>query len=437
MQLGGQADHDSSESTKSRNKLALEKAKKPAREFSKLKLSQMDKGMESSSQFHDMQFNRKLKDPVSTRFPSISTLKKAVQDRVSGSAASKMPLDSSHRSIGSTSSLYGNGIVGKSSLGKHDDASICSGNTSRRSPLNIASSALGEVNIALKCTPDLNNSNFQCPETDIVFLHLEEQLKNEKMVSPRFSLKKLLKALCDTYLELGKSTSGPIIKSSSSSELIIVGETPSRPPKKRAYRISNSEMELHKKGKNSSAIAATSDPAKSLFRNIADITGGREKVKISLVDEFGKEELPEFHYMAHNTVHQNAYIHVSLSRISDEDCCTTCLGDCLSSQIPCSCARETGGEFAYNKQGLLKEEFLDACMARRSGRNDEHLVYCQICPLERYKNENFPEPCQGHVIRTFIKECWTKCSCDMDCRNRTVQRGITRELQVDFCSQST
>jgi hypothetical protein len=35
-------------------------------------------------------------------------------------------------------------------------------------------------------------------------------------------------------------------------------------------------------------------------------------------------------------------------------------GDCLVEPLPYACATETGGEFAYTRDGLLKEEFLDA-----------------------------------------------------------------------------
>ncbi|KAH7571825.1 hypothetical protein ACOSQ2_014899 [Xanthoceras sorbifolium] len=216
---------------------------------------------------------------------------------------------------------------------------------------------------------------------------------------------------------------------------------PARRLKKRASGIGNSGRDLNEKGKNCSGILNSSNlvnnqrqtvasDQKRLFLSISDITKGAENVKISLVNEFGKEDLPKFNYMPHNTIYQNAYVHISLARISDEDCCSSCSGDCLSLSIPCACARETGGEFAYTQQGLLKEEFLDACMSIESGVHDRHLVYCQDCPLERSKNEYFPEQCKGHIIRKFIKECWRKCGCNMHCGNRVVQRGITCELQV-------
>ncbi|KAJ1413860.1 SET domain [Sesbania bispinosa] len=104
--------------------------------------------------------------------------------------------------------------------------------------------------------------------------------------------------------------------------------------------------------------------------------------------------------------------------------------DCLSSSFPCACAQETGGEFAYTPQGLLKEEFLTACLSMKDEPQDHHYVYCQECPLEKAKNEYMPEKCKGHLVRKFIKECWTKCGCDMSCGNRIVQRGLRCKLQV-------
>lgn len=163
---------------------------------------------------------------------------------------------------------------------------------------------------------------------------------------------------------------------------------------------------------------------------IVDITKGTESVEISLVDETNKEDLPKFTYIPQNIVYQNAYVHVSLARIADEDCCSSCKGDCLSSPLPCACARETGGEFAYTKEGLLREEFLDACISMKTEPDNHPFVYCQDCPLERSNNDVMPEKCKGHLVRKFIKECWRKCGCDMRCGNRMVQRGITCKLQV-------
>nr|GFA07701.1 histone-lysine N-methyltransferase SUVR4 [Tanacetum cinerariifolium] len=45
------------------------------------------------------------------------------------------------------------------------------------------------------------------------------------------------------------------------------------------------------------------------------------------------------------------------------------------------------------------------------------------------KNVYNPDPCKGHPLKKFIKECWSKCGCTMACRNRVVQRGLTCKLQ--------
>ncbi|WOH03528.1 hypothetical protein DCAR_0622927 [Daucus carota subsp. sativus] len=65
-----------------------------------------------------------------------------------------------------------------------------------------------------------------------------------------------------------------------------------------------------------------------------------------------------------------------------------------------------------------------------------YLFKCQDCPLERAKNSCKPEPCKGHLVRKFIKECWRKCGCSMLCGNRVVQSGVTRNLH-NYDSYST
>ncbi|XP_023537142.1 histone-lysine N-methyltransferase SUVR4-like [Cucurbita pepo subsp. pepo] len=166
--------------------------------------------------------------------------------------------------------------------------------------------------------------------------------------------------------------------------------------------------------------------------NMYDLTKGAEKVKISWVNELGNESIPKFNYIPNNIIFQNANVSISMARISEDECCSSCSGDCLSSSYPCACARETGGDFAYTQEGLLKEEFLNQCMSMGCEPKKEHLFYCEDCPIERSKNDWKPERCKGHLLRKFIKECWSKCGCDMQCGNRVVQRGISCTLQVFF-----
>lgn len=171
----------------------------------------------------------------------------------------------------------------------------------------------------------------------------------------------------------------------------------------------------------------TADDIRS-FHDVNDLTKGEENVQISWVNETSNDFPPPFNYIPQNLVFQDAYVNISLSRIGAEYCCSTCMGNCVLS-TPCACANKTGGEFAFTAHGLLKEEFLEECIA--TSRNpQQNFFYCKDCPLERYKNDGCLEPCKGHLKRKFIKECWSKCGCGKQCGNRVIQRGITCNLQV-------
>ncbi|XP_020220713.1 probable inactive histone-lysine N-methyltransferase SUVR2 isoform X2 [Cajanus cajan] len=166
--------------------------------------------------------------------------------------------------------------------------------------------------------------------------------------------------------------------------------------------------------------------------DVNDLTKGEERVKISWVNNTTNDFPPPFHYIPRNLVFRDAYVNISLSRIGNEDCCSACLGNCVLSSKPCSCTNKTGGEFAYTAQGLLKEEFLEECIA--ISRDPQNYFYCKACPLETSKNDDCLEPCKGHLKRKFIKECWSKCGCGKHCGNRVVQRGISCNLQVFLTS---
>ncbi|KAL2345821.1 hypothetical protein Fmac_007106 [Flemingia macrophylla] len=271
--------------------------------------------------------------------------------------------------------------------------SICKNTTAYNGNIKIGSSSMDEVKIFLDCESALTQPNFSIPNLNFVMKFMDRKyLSSSNTVGPDFSMVKLLNDFCMSYLMLGHR------KGSNS-------------------KHGNSEQCDNQAERNSSHF-------------ISDITKGSEKVKISLIGEIDKEELPKFNYIPSNIIYQSAILSISLARISDEGCCSDCSGNCLSASLPCICAQETGGEFAYTPQGLLKEEFLTACISRANEPQDQHKVYCQECPLEKSKNEYMPEPCKGHMVRKFIKECWRKCGCDMQCGNRIVQRGITCKLQV-------
>ncbi|CAN1176388.1 Histone-lysine N-methyltransferase SUVR4 [Linum perenne] len=162
-----------------------------------------------------------------------------------------------------------------------------------------------------------------------------------------------------------------------------------------------------------------------------DITRGAENVRISLVDDYGGEELPKFFYIRSSIVYRDAKLQISLARISDADFCSSCVGDCVAQPVPCACTSETGGGFAYTRQGVLTDDFLESCLSLTINPQNHPLVFCEDCPLVRIKNESLPSKCSGHLVRKFIKECCIKCGCNWrSCGNRIVQRGITCKLQV-------
>lgn len=72
------------------------------------------------------------------------------------------------------------------------------------SQLEVASSPLGEVKICLSYNISPKRSDFQVPSLDAVVKLVEDKcLKSHKHLDPNFSLKKLMKDMCDGVLELG------------------------------------------------------------------------------------------------------------------------------------------------------------------------------------------------------------------------------------------
>ncbi|XP_050948035.1 probable inactive histone-lysine N-methyltransferase SUVR2 isoform X5 [Cucumis melo] len=170
----------------------------------------------------------------------------------------------------------------------------------------------------------------------------------------------------------------------------------------------------------------------SFSHDVDDITKGEERVQVSWVNEINKEHPPFFHYIPRSLIFQSAFVNFSLSLIGNDNCCQSCFGNCLTSSVPCACARETGDGYAYTPEGLVKEDFLEEWISLARESQGSHQFYCNECPLERLKNDDCLEPCKGHLERKLIKECWSKCGCHKHCGNRVVQRGITCKLQVFF-----
>lgn len=343
--------------------------------------------------------------------------------------------------------------------------------------IEITSSSIGEKKVSLLYNvagvPD-----FRTPSLESVLKRVEDRcLRSYKILDPSFSLMNIMKEVCKSVLELGTDSAADIqedpiriIPSLDSLKAFGIKKfscgasaCPSRnftgfqsinapcsmvnnkhrcseDHRHEGKAIDDISQTVEKKGNDTSgpsselALVCQHEPALGSVRpvhDISDISKGEEKVRIPIVNEFSSERWPpHFGYIPHSIVYQNAYLSFSLARIGDEDYCSDCFGDCLSASIPCACARETGGEFAYTPDGLLKKEFLDECISVRHDPPKHRLVFCKDCPLERSKNDVNPDDCKGHLVRKFIKECWSKCGCNKQCGNRVVQQGIACNLQV-------
>ncbi|XP_062079710.1 probable inactive histone-lysine N-methyltransferase SUVR2 isoform X2 [Humulus lupulus] len=344
------------------------------------------------------------------------------------------------------------------------------------SNLDVATSSLGEVKLSLSWNLASGRSNSRLPNIDDVIKLTEAKcLRAYKVIDPNFSVMKLLTHVCESFLELGtddtdESQDGTInistldaLKRSPAlnafgagrenvcipSNGIVNGEChisvdasqipialPLSSLDSHAGKDKDRDLEDHGTVNSKSLVAASQceldpDDLRSLH-DINDISKGEERVKIPWLNEINSECPTSFHYISQSLVFQNAEINISLSGIGDLSCCPTCFGDCLSAVVPCTCAHETGSQFAYAPAGVVKNVFLEECI--NITRDPQRLCtyFCGDCPLERSKNDVCLEPCKGHLKRNFIKECWSKCGCNKQCGNRVVQRGITCNLRVFF-----
>ncbi|XP_052144632.1 probable inactive histone-lysine N-methyltransferase SUVR2 [Oryza glaberrima] len=302
-----------------------------------------------------------------------------------------------------------------------------------------------------------NRSDFHLPDIKLICKKMEARcLRKYKSLEPNFSFKNLIKDTCQCIVESSGPRHEGIIQTVPALDILSKPSVPQILQSNQAnssFMPPNNVMSLG--GTSSScAVAGVSQNSSNMPvvphqlhiganrppHDVNDITKGEERLRIPIINEYGNGILPPpFHYIPHNTTLQEAYVNISLARIGDDNCCSDCFRDCLAQSLPCACAAETGGEFAYTTDGLLKGAFLDSCISMiREPLKHPHF-YCKICPNERMKievnsdssnTEMNPGPCKGHLTRKFIKECWRKCGCTRNCGNRVVQRGITRHLQV-------
>ena len=355
------------------------------------------------------------------------------------------------------------------------------------SQFDITSSPRREVKLSLICNSS-ERSDFHNPSLDAVFKVVEENfLKLHGLTEFNFSLLELMTEFCERFWAMGtdsavdehlRSTNIPASKKSdaqgghdgkdghvgnhctpsslSSGSVIFQNPIKVIPqiPKPIApsglgglHCVAGFEIKDMENicGESERRLKLLKDPQSSMSNNrkkhhspfsivnycdyVDDITRGEEKVKIPLM-KGSAEDLPAFRYISKSLVYRKGYVNFALARISDEHCCSNCFGDCLSSPVPCACARETKGEFAYMPGGLLKQNFLEESITINRNPKKHQYFYCKNCPLEGSKNKKKSNRCKGHLLRRFIKECWSKCGCNKSCGNRVVQRGITAKLQV-------
>ncbi|CAL5014207.1 unnamed protein product [Urochloa decumbens] len=303
--------------------------------------------------------------------------------------------------------------------------------------VDVASSTNGEVKMSLKC--NLDPSNFSISMEEVFKMVEQKCLHSYKVLPPDFSIGKLMSEVCQSVAQLGtmhpdvhssggslhKEAAAPFVKPIACMAAVGIDDNSAGG----SSVLESSEPCLH----NSIVAWDPEFAQRRTTHDVTDISKGEERVRISVVNEFGSETCPPFfYYIPRNIVFQNACVNISIARIGDEDCCADCSGNCLSASFPCTCARATGGDFVYTPEGLVKTAFLDECTSISRFPEKHHRFYCKACPLERSKNEASPCPCKGHLVRKFIKECWSKCGCGMQCGNRVIQRGITCRLQVYF-----
>ena len=402
-----------------------------------------------------------------------------------------MENDASRKEIGKEASSQGlngekrtDGVA--SSLGEvRTNGELTTVQEESSSNLDVATSPLGEVKLSLSCNSAAGRPNFHMPNIDAVIKLTEEKcLHSYKIIDPNFSVMKLLRHVCESFLELGTDsidesqdrtinisptldvlkrstawdalgaskenvfmpscTSGGVVNSECHSA-VADPQIPRLPPSLsslddhvRAGKNlvnghagedkDNDKQEPNSTNTHSLVVAPQCeldpDDLRSLHY-INDITKGEERVRIPWINEINSECPSSFHYISQSIVFQNAEINISLSRIGDLSCCPTCFGDCLSASAPCACARES--KFAYTPAGVVKEVFLEECISMTRDPQHNRPFFCVECPL---KNDDCLEPCKGHLKRKLIKECWSKCGCNKQCGNRVVQRGITCNLQV-------
>ncbi|CAD5333893.1 unnamed protein product [Arabidopsis thaliana] len=316
--------------------------------------------------------------------------------------------------------------------------------------LELASSASGEVKINLSFAPATGGSNPHLPSMEELRRAMEEKcLRSYKILDPNFSVLGFMNDICSCYLDLatnGRDSANQLPKNLPFVTTNIDALKKSAARMAYTSQASNDVVEIcsneHMRDAENGAVGDSmalvvvpecqlSADEWRLISSVGDISLGKETVEIPWVNEVNDKVPPVFHYIAQSLVYQDAAVKFSLGNIRDDQCCSSCCGDCLAPSMACRCATAFNG-FAYTVDGLLQEDFLEQCISEARDPRKQMLLYCKECPLEKAKKEVILEPCKGHLKRKAIKECWSKCGCMKNCGNRVVQQGIHNKLQVFF-----
>uniref|UniRef100_A0A1J3HC30 Histone-lysine N-methyltransferase SUVR2 n=1 Tax=Noccaea caerulescens TaxID=107243 RepID=A0A1J3HC30_NOCCA len=330
------------------------------------------------------------------------------------------------------------------------------------SALELASSASGEVKINLSFAPATGGSSLRLPSEEELRRAMEDKcLRSYKILDPNFSVVGFLNDICSCYLDLATkanssanqspenlpvfTTNVDVLKNSAArmdfASSIISDhnvDALNKPAARMELMISDDHTREDGNGAAGDSMGLVAVPECQasadeyrLLSNVSDITLGRETVEIPWVNEVNDKVPPSFFYIPQSLVYQDAEVKFTVGNIRDDQCCSSCCGDCLALSMACSCAAAPNG-FAYAVGGLLQSDFLEECISEARDPRKHVVLYCKECPLEKAKNEDTLEKCKGHLKRKVIKECWSKCRCNKRCGNRVVQHGIHNKLQVFF-----
>lgn len=146
-----------------------------------------------------------------------------------------------------------------------------------------------------------------------------------------------------------------------------------------------------------------------------DLSKGLEKTPVRVADS--DIDLGYFQYMHYSVIYEQAQVRTTLESLRPGDYCQ-CSNSCMDADAACPCQASLVGRSAY-PGGMLADEFME-------GGNDSNAHFCKKgAPCIRGV-----EICEGHVPRSFLKECNVKCTCSSDCGNRVVQQGMKFRLEV-------